>query len=301
MIISSGHRKLPALDGFQYVKGAQQFAAIVAGDVHRAALAIGRDRDSEAAPFRETRIHARLLHDTKPIDQYLRFKRTDFALMRQQNPFKPRHQLGRRAFFRIGFWHLMPCEDRRQIKHRPSQGNDPLACAALRRRTQKPAETRTPDTRAGQVYALRDVLAKLTGAAPHLRIGRFNTKTFNQRHRTALHQHHRLRIAGNPRWLAPGQRLHIECSSTQISPHRKPRLPIAAGFIAKIKLHRPCQQRSAVQAKCCQLPGIGAGGDDFARHNIVRPAIAEIRLLLDAGFNIAKYAGAGCRQPRIAQ
>ena len=49
------------------------------------------------------------------------------------------------------------------------------------------------------------------------------------------------------------------------------------------------------------MPGIGAGGDDFARHNIVRPAIAEIRLLLDAGFNIAKHAGAGCRQPRIAQ
>ena len=116
-----------------------------------------------------------------------------------------------------------------------------MAGAALRRRAQKPAEARTPNIRAGQVYTLWDVLAKLTGAAPHLRIGRFNTKTFNQRHRTALHQHHRLRIAGDPRRLAPGQRLHIECGGAQISPHRKPRLPIAAGFIAKIKLHRPFQ------------------------------------------------------------
>jgi len=71
------------LDRFQHIKGAQQFAAIVAGDVHRAALAIGRDRDSEATAFRETRIHACLLHNTKPIDLNLRFKRSDFALMRQ--------------------------------------------------------------------------------------------------------------------------------------------------------------------------------------------------------------------------
>jgi hypothetical protein len=40
-----------------------------------------------------------------------------------------------------------------------------LACAALRRRAQQPAEARTPDVCAGQVYALRDVLAKLTAMA----------------------------------------------------------------------------------------------------------------------------------------
>jgi hypothetical protein len=36
----------------------------------------------------------------------LRLKRADLTLMWQQNPFKPRYHLGRRAFSRIGFWHL---------------------------------------------------------------------------------------------------------------------------------------------------------------------------------------------------
>ena len=185
------------------------------------------------------------------------------------------------------------------IQHRPAQADGPLPTKAGRGRAHLTGETGSPQSRTGQFNALRDVLAHLTRATANKGIGRLNAETFNQRHRIALHQHHCLRAACGTGWFAPGQGLQPQRRRTQISPHGKPCLPIAARFIADIKLYRPFQQRPSIQAKCCQLPGIRAGRNDFTGNNIGGRAVAKIGFLPDARFNIAKHARTHCRQPRI--
>ena len=75
VFVSARHGQLTALNGFQHVKGTQQFAAIITGQVEGAALAFRGDCQRETAALGQARADICLLRDTQGIDPELCLQR----------------------------------------------------------------------------------------------------------------------------------------------------------------------------------------------------------------------------------
>jgi hypothetical protein len=117
VFISADHIQLAALNGFQHIKGAQQFATIIAGEAEGAALAFRRDGDGEAAASLQTRGDIGLLRDAQGIDLELRLKSRDFLAMRQQHAIKARFKPCGSTFLNGLLWCHMRIECGRHIQH----------------------------------------------------------------------------------------------------------------------------------------------------------------------------------------